>query len=68
MKELDILLGSFLEGNHEALAKGAWPEFEDFLELEDDLMWDYLRLDESSSPTSFKVLITAIRGSQDNHA
>lgn len=61
MKELDILLESFLAANENELGAGSWPEFEDFLELEDDLLWDSLRQPDISASPEFQSLINAIR-------
>ena len=43
MKELDVLLISFLDTQEGALARGEWADFESLLALEDDLLWDYLQ-------------------------
>ena len=42
MKELDVLLESFLEREQRALRLGAWPELEALLAEEDDRIWDWL--------------------------
>jgi succinate dehydrogenase flavin-adding protein (antitoxin of CptAB toxin-antitoxin module) len=63
MKELDILLESFLAANERELRAGSWPEFERFLDLEDDLLWDSLRQPAVSASPEFQSLIKAIRNS-----
>jgi succinate dehydrogenase flavin-adding protein (antitoxin of CptAB toxin-antitoxin module) len=61
MKELDMLLGSFLRSQELALERGDWPDFESLLALEDDVLWDYLQ-SPASAPESFTGLIDGIRG------
>lgn len=60
MKELDVLLESFLETNQAQLQAGAWPEFEQLLEKEDDRLWDTLRGAEKPFDTALAALIEAI--------
>jgi antitoxin CptB len=43
MKELDVLLERFIEGNLDSLAQGSWPEFESLLQTEDDALWDWFQ-------------------------
>lgn len=42
MKELDVLLESFLIEQARALRIGEWPVFEEFLAQEDDLLFDWI--------------------------
>jgi len=42
MKELDVLLEAFFSKNAEELANGAWPQLEDFLAREDDVLFDWI--------------------------
>jgi succinate dehydrogenase flavin-adding protein (antitoxin of CptAB toxin-antitoxin module) len=61
MRELEILLESFLLRESEPISGGAWPQFEALLACEDDRLWDWFqgRYDEDSAP--FDQLIDAIR-------
>ena len=61
MKELDVLLEAFLANNREPLIQGAWPEFESFLEQEDDRLWDQLQTPQRDGTCQFSPLIEAIR-------
>ena len=60
MKELDVLLESFLETKQAELRAGAWPELERLLETEDDQLWDWLRGAASPPDDSFAPLVEAI--------
>jgi succinate dehydrogenase flavin-adding protein (antitoxin of CptAB toxin-antitoxin module) len=42
MKELDILLEVFLAEQSEPLTAGAWPQLEEFLAQEDDVLFDWI--------------------------
>ena len=42
MKELDVLLEAFLVDQAGPLTEGAWPELEDLLRLEDDVLFDWV--------------------------
>lgn len=42
MKELDVLFEGFLVKQAEPLLEGAWPEFEELLSLEDDVLFDWV--------------------------
>ena len=42
MKELDVLFEAFFEQQAEALAAGEWPELEDLLAREDDVLFDWI--------------------------
>lgn len=63
MKELDVLLEAFLAREETALRVHAWPEFEELLRLEDDLLWDAMQGRESALPDSFRALVRVIRRS-----
>ena len=43
MKELDVLLEAFLQNHQAELENGSFPELEEFLASEDDLLWDTLQ-------------------------
>ena len=60
MKELDVLLESFIHAHSEDLAAGQWPQLERMLELEDDLLWDCLRGAGSAPDPEFDSLILEI--------
>jgi len=62
MKELDVLLESFLRREGTCLAGGDWPELEAFLQLEDDRLWDFLQGREPP-PADFSRLVQVIRDS-----
>jgi len=68
MKELDILLETFLKAHQREIGEGRWPELESFLELEDDLMWDYLRQPELANSPETQDLARMILNSQGKHA
>ncbi len=61
MKELDILLESYLAHNESALRAGAWPELEELLSCEDDLLWDWLRDATAPDDEAFAPLVASIR-------
>lgn len=42
MKELDVLLEAFFAGESEAVQKGEWPQLEDLLGREDDILFDWV--------------------------
>lgn len=42
MKELDVLFEAFFVKEAESLLEGGWPELEDFLEQEDDVLFDWI--------------------------
>lgn len=59
MRELDILLGRFLDAESASLSRGDWPDFEVLLECEDDRLWDWV-LGETP-PARFRPLISHLR-------
>ena len=61
MRELDILLASFLEQNREALLNGEYDELEGFLDQEDDRIWASLQKPGLSAEQKYLSLINAIR-------
>ena len=61
MKELDILLERFVLANEDSLAQGGWPDFEELLALEDDVLWDIMRQSEENQLHNFDSLTNAIR-------
>lgn len=42
MKELDVLLERFFEGQSVLLVDGGWPQLETFLAQEDDVLFDWM--------------------------
>ena len=42
MKELDVLLEAFFARQAESLHAGEWPELEDLLSQEDDVLFDWI--------------------------
>lgn len=42
MKELDVLLEAFFEQQADSLATGDWPELEELLAREDDVLFDWI--------------------------
>jgi antitoxin CptB len=60
MKELDLLLGSFVDKHCEELGKGAFPVFEEFLDEEDDEIWSWLQLTRRPDRRDYREQIKAI--------
>lgn len=57
MKELDVLFEAFLEKHAKQLSKGAWPELEELLILEDDVLFDWISgRDLPSDPAVLKLI------------
>ena len=65
MKELDILLERFIEDHEAALSGGAWPELEQLLETEDDVLWDWFQDPSKPGAAEFRSLLKQIR--RDSH-
>jgi len=42
MKELDVLLENFFELNSAAISRGEWPQLEELLAQEDDVLFDWI--------------------------
>jgi len=61
MKELDVLLERFIQKNDKALGQGAWPEFEQLLEQEDDELWDWVQNPAAGNASCYRELLTRIR-------
>ena len=61
MKELDVLLESFLATHTQQLLSGEWPVFESFLSREDDQIWHWLQGLESPKEPQLLSLISEIR-------
>jgi succinate dehydrogenase flavin-adding protein (antitoxin of CptAB toxin-antitoxin module) len=61
MKELDVMLGQFLERQEAVLAAGGWPELEALLEAEDDRLWEWLRNPAASGAGPYLNLLENIR-------
>ena len=61
MKELDVLLEKFIARFEQELGAGAWPEFEQLLQVEDDRIWDWLQVPQCSEAADFRQLLSMIR-------
>lgn len=62
MKELDMLLESFLHENREPLARGDFPQLEALLSAEDDRLWAWLQKTSAPDNADFIRLLNEIRG------
>ena len=61
MKELDLLLESFLERNQQALESGCWPEFEALLLNEDDVFWIWVQNPDHRDAVVYRGILERIR-------
>ena len=61
MKELDVLLESFLEEHRHELKSGGLAHFENFLDQEDDLIWYWLQKQRIPTNEQFQILVNLIR-------
>ena len=61
MKELDILLESFVKQNQQLLESGGWPEFETLLGIEDDVFWTWVQHPEHEDAMTYRDLLERIR-------
>lgn len=61
MKELDVLLEAFVARRQAALERGEYPEMEDLLATEDDLLWDWIQQPRTCPPERFAPLISELR-------
>ena len=61
MKELDVLLESFLEQNQQALESGSWPEFEALLHKEDDVFWIWVQNPDHKDAVVYRGILERIR-------
>ena len=61
MKELDLLLESFLEQNQQPLERGSWPEFEALLHNEDDVFWTWLQYPDHRDAVVYRDILERIR-------
>ncbi|MFT5140412.1 MAG: antitoxin CptB [Lysobacterales bacterium] len=61
MKELDVLLESFLEQHQQELKSGGLAHFESFLDQEDDLIWYWLQKQKTPENEQFQILVNLIR-------
>jgi len=61
MKELDILLESFLANNDRQLAEGACPELEVFLQSGDDRIWAWIQDPDCCEYREYAGLVRSIR-------
>ncbi len=61
MKELDVLLESFLEQNQQALESGSWPELEALLSSEDDVFWTWIQYPDHRDAVVYRDVLERIR-------
>ena len=61
MKELDVLLESFLEQDRQALENGLWPEFEALLQHEDDVFWIWVQHPDHRDAVDYHDILERIR-------
>ncbi len=61
MKELDVLLESFLEQNQQTLEHGSWPVFEALLHNEDDVFWTWLQYPDHRDAVVYRDILERIR-------
>jgi succinate dehydrogenase flavin-adding protein (antitoxin of CptAB toxin-antitoxin module) len=61
MKELDVLLESFLEQDRQALESGLWPEFEALLQHEDDVFWIWVQHPDHRDAIVYRDILERIR-------
>ncbi len=64
MKELDLLLENFLQRQQQQLMDGQWPELENLLQNEDDLLWQWLQHPASEPAADYCEVLEHIRGGQ----
>ena len=60
MKELDVLLESFITLHEDSLAEGAWPELESLLSTEDDMLWNWFQHPDSDEAQPYRSLLREI--------
>ena len=61
MKELDVLFECFFEEQAQTLSAGGWPQLEEFLKQEDDVLFDWISgRDLPSDPAVLKLIETLI--------
>lgn len=61
MKELDILLEQFVGQNADAITRGEWPELEEMLSSEDDLLWDWIQDPGTALNPAYRDILEQIR-------
>ena len=64
MKELDILLERFITQNEASLSRGEWPELENMLDSEDDVLWSWFQNPSAEGARQFRSLLTKISRGQ----
>jgi len=60
MKELDILLEKFLFEHESELVNGAWPDLETLLQVEDDVLWDWVQNPQCPEASPYQPLLQSI--------
>ncbi len=61
MKELDLLLESFLIQNQQGLESGSWPEFEALLRSEDDVFWSWVQNPQHEDAVEYRTILERIQ-------
>lgn len=61
MKELDVLLERFLECERQPLTEGRWPGLEFLLDVEDDVLWQWLQNPAEAAAAPYRRLLEQIR-------
>jgi len=63
LKELDVLFEAFFAKQSGALVNGAWPQLEEFLAQEDDVLFDWISgRDLPTDPGLLKLIRTLTHG------
>lgn len=61
MKELDVLFELFFEEQAQIMSEGGWPQLEEFLKQEDDVLFDWISgRNLPSDPAVLKLIETLI--------
>jgi antitoxin CptB len=60
MKELDVLFEAFFDRYQDDLRAGGWPQLEELLEMEDDVLFDWISGRNLPSHTALLTLIDAL--------
>jgi antitoxin CptB len=60
MKELDVLFERFFEHHSESLSNGDWPQLEELLAQEDDVLFDWISGRDLPTDSDILVLIDTL--------
>jgi antitoxin CptB len=61
MKEMDLILEAFIERQRKPLLDGAWPQFEAFLDEDDNHVWNWLQGKAVPERADYRTLLDCIR-------